>query len=206
MFLAEAIPNFVLPMDDRTLERAIPALAGRPDLMAGRASLTLSEGMTGMPENAFLNTMNKSFSITADVVIPAGGGQGAILAQGGRFGGWAFYMKDGVPAFHYNFLDRERFTVEGGQALPPGAATIRFEFDYDGGGPGRGGTGKIFVDGKQTGEGRIGRTQPLLFSADETADVGIDLQTPVVEVLGAGEGNRFNGRIPRVTVALTPSP
>jgi arylsulfatase len=115
-------------------------------------------------------------------------------------------MKDGVPAFHYNFLDRERFTVEGGQALPPGAATIRFEFDYDGGGPGRGGTGKIFVDGKQTGEGRIGRTQPLLFSADETADVGIDLQTPVVEVLGAGEGNRFNGRIPRVTVALTPSP
>ena len=206
MFLTEAIPNFVLPMDDRTLERAIPALAGRPDLMAGRTSLALSEGMTGIPENAFLNTMNKSFSVTADVVIPAGGGQGAILVQGGRFGGWALYMKDGVPAFHYNFLDRERFTIEGGQALPPGAATIRFEFNYDGGGPGRGGTGKIFVDGKLTGEGRIGRTQPLLFSADETADVGIDLQTPVVEALGAGEDNRFTGRIPSVTVALTPTP
>jgi hypothetical protein len=162
--------------------------------------------MTGIPENAFLNTMNKSFSVTADVVTPAGGGQGAILVQGGRFGGWALYMKDGVPAFHYNFLDRERFTIEGGQALPPGAATIRFEFAYDGGGPGRGGTGKIFVDGKLAGEGRIGRTQPLLFSADETADVGIDLQTPVVEALGAGEDNRFTGRIPRVTVALTPSP
>jgi arylsulfatase len=206
MFLAEAIPNFVLPMDDRTLERAIPALAGRPDLMAGRTSLALSEGMTGMPENAFLNTMNQSFSVTADVVIPAGGGQGTILAQGGRFGGWALYMKDGMPAFHYNFLDRERFTIEGGQAVPPGAATIRFEFAYDGGGPGRGGTGKIFVDGKLTGEGRIGRTQPLLFSADETADVGIDLQTPVVEALGAGEDTRFTGRIPRVTVALTPYP
>jgi arylsulfatase len=206
MFLAEAIPNFVLPMDDRTLERAIPALAGRPDLMAGRTSLTLSEGMTGIPENAFLDIKNRSFSVTADVVIPARGGHGAILVQGGRFGGWAVYMKDGVPAFHYNFLDRERFTIEGRQALPPGAATIRFEFNYDGGGPGRGGTGKIFVDGKLTGEGRIGRTQPLLFSADETADVGIDLQTPVVEALGAGEDNRFTGRIPSVTVALTPTP
>jgi arylsulfatase len=162
--------------------------------------------MTGIPENAFLNIMNRSFSVTADVVIPAGGGQGAILVQGGRFGGWALYMQDGVPAFHYNFLNRERFTVKGGQALPPGEATIRFEFDYDGGGPGRGGTGRIFVNDALAGEGRIERTQPLLFSADETADVGIDLQTPVVEALGAGEDNRFTGRIQRVTVALTPSP
>lgn len=206
IFLAEAVRNFVLPMDDRTLERAIPALAGRPDLMAGRASLTLSEGMTGMPENAFLNTMNKSFTITADVGIPAGGGKGVIIGQGGHFGGWALFMKDGKPTFHYNFLDRDRFTIEGGEALPPGVAKIRFEFAYDGGGPGRGGTGKIFVDGKLIGEGRIGRTQPLLFSADETADVGIDLQTPVVEALGAGEDNRFNGRIPSVTVELMPSP
>jgi arylsulfatase len=206
LFLSEAIRNFVLPMDDRTLERAIPALAGRPDLMAGRTSLTLSEGMTGIPENAFLNIMNRSFSVTADVVIPAGGAQGAILVQGGRFGGWALFMADGVPAFHYNFLDRERFTIEGRQALPPGDATIRFEFDYDGGGPGRGGTGRIFVNDKLTAEGRIGRTQPLLFSADETADVGIDLQTPVVEALGAGEGTRFTGRIPSVTVSLTQAP
>jgi arylsulfatase A-like enzyme len=205
-FLAEAIPNFVLPMDDRTLERAIPALAGRPDLMAGRTSLALMEGMTAIPENAFLNTMNTSYSVTAEVEIPAGGGQGAILVQGGRFGGWALYMENGVPAFHYNFLNRDRFTITGGQALPPGQATIRFTFDYDGGGPGRGGTGKIFVDGKLVGEGRVERTQPRLFSADETADVGIDLQTPVVEALGVGEDNRFTGRIQRVTVALSPAP
>jgi len=206
LFLAEAIRNFALPMDDRTLERAIPALAGRPDLMAGRMSLTLAEGMTGMPENVFLNTMNSSFSITADVLIPKEGGHGAILVQGGRFGGWALYMDNGVPAFQYNFLNRDRFTIEGGQRLPAGKATIRFEFDYDGGGPGRGGTGRIFVNGMLAGEGRIGRTQPLLFSADETADVGIDLQTPVVETLGAGEETRFTGRIPRVTVALPLAP
>lgn len=206
MFLAEAISNFVLPMDDRTLERAIPALAGRPHLMAGRTSLTLSEGMTGMPENVFLNTMNQSFSITADVVIPEDGGSGAILVQGGRFGGWALYMQDGIPAFHYNFLDRERFTIEGGQVLPPGDATIRMAFDYDGGGPGRGGTARIFVDDVLAGEGRIGRTQPVLFSADETADVGIDLQTPVVAALGTGADTRFTGRIPKVTIALTPAP
>jgi arylsulfatase len=193
-------------MDDRTLERAIPALAGRPDLMAGRTSLTLSEGMTGMPENVFLNTMNQSFGITADVVVPEDGGDGAILVQGGRFGGWALYMKDGIPAFHYNFLDRERFTVEGGQVVPPGEATIRVAFDYDGGGPGRGGTIRIFVDDVLAGEGRIGRTQAVLFSADETADVGIDLQTPVVAALGTGEDTRFTGQIPRVTIALAPAP
>jgi arylsulfatase len=169
-------------------------------------SLTLAEGMTGMPENVFLNTMNSSFSITADVLIPKEGGHGAILVQGGRFGGWALYMDNGVPAFQYNFLNRDRFTIEGGQRLPAGKATIRFEFDYDGGGPGRGGTGRIFVNGMLVGEGRIGRTQPLLFSADETADVGIDLQTPVVETLGAGEETRFTGRIPRVTVALPLAP
>ena len=198
MFLAEAIKNFVLPMDDRKLERAIPALAGRPDLMAGRTSLTLSQGMTGMPENVFLNTMNQSFSITADVVIPPEGGNGAILVQGGRFGGWAFYMEDGIPAFHYNMLNRQRYTIEGGQVVPSGDALIRFEFDYDGGGPGRGGTGRIYVGDILAGEGRIERTQPLLFSADETADVGIDLQTPVVEPLGAGESTRFTGQIPSV--------
>ena len=90
--------------------------------------------------------------------------------------------------------------------MPPGDATIRFEFAYDGGGPGRGGTGTLFVNDEVVGEGRmIGRTQ-LMFSADETADVGIDLQTPVVEALGAGEQSRFTGQIPRVTVEVKPSP
>lgn len=204
LFLEEASRNFALPMDDRTLERAIPAVAGRPDLMAGRSVLTLTEGMTGMGENVFIDLKNKSFSITADVVIPEGGGNGAILVQGGKFGGWTFYMKDGVPAFDYNFLGMSRDTVAATEALPPGPATLRFDFAYDGGGPGRGGMGRIFVGDRQVAEGRIERTQPLLFSADETADVGLDLQTPVVAALGSGEATRFNGRIPRVTVETQP--
>lgn len=204
LFLREAIKNFVLPMDDRTLERAIPALAGRPDIMAGRTSLTLAQGMTGMPENVFLNTMNQSFSVTADVVIPPEGGDGAILVQGGKFGGWALYMEDGVPAYTYNFLNQQRFTVKGTDVLPAGPATITLDFSYDGGGTGMGGTARILVDGTEVAEGRVDRTQPLLFSADETADVGIDLQTPVAGTIGTGEDTRFTGQIPRVTIALAP--
>lgn len=202
LFMAEASRNFALPLDDRTLVRAVPALAGRPDLMAGRNSLTLADGMTGMPENVFIDVKNASFTIAADVVIPEGGGNGAILVQGGRFGGWALYLKDGMPAYHYNFLNRQRYTVSADKPLKPGNATIRFDFAYDGGGPGRGGTGRLYVDGRLVAEGRIERTQPLLFSADETADVGIDLQTPVAETIGSGQQTRFNGAIPRVTVTV----
>ena len=204
LFMTEAIRNFVLPLDDRTLARAIPALAGRPDLMAGRTSLTLTEGMTGMPENVFLDVKNKSMTITAEVVVPEEGVQGAILVQGGRFGGWALYVKDGVPAYHYNFLNLQRYTITADRPLPHGKATIRFEFAYDGGGFGKGGTGTLYVNDQKVGEGRIEKTQPLLFSADETADVGIDLQTPVVEALGAGLPSRFTGKLLRVTVEVKP--
>jgi arylsulfatase len=202
LFLVEASRNFALPMDDRTLARAVPALAGRPDLMAGRNSLTLAEGMTGMPENVFIDIKNRSFSITADVVIPDNGGDGAILVQGGRFGGWALYLKDGIPAFHYNFLNRQRYTVSADEPIKPGKATIRFDFAYDGGGPGRAGKGSLYVNDKLVATGRIERTQPLLFSADETADVGIDLATPVLDAYGAGQQSRFTGQIPRVVVTI----
>ncbi len=205
LFMAEASRNFALPLDDRTLVRAVPALAGRPDLMAGRSSLSLAEGMTGMPENVFIDIKNRSFSITADVVIPDNGANGALLVQGGRFGGWALTLKDGVPAFHYNFLNRQRYTIAADKPVPAGKATIRFDFAYDGGGPGRGGKGSLYVDGTLVADGRIDRTQPLLFSADETADVGIDLGTPVVEDIGAGQQSRFTGEIPRVTVTIKPS-
>lgn len=138
LFMAEASRNFVLPIDDRTLARALPALAGRPDVMAGRTSLTLAEGMTGMSENVFIDVKNKSFTITADVVVPEQGAQGAILVQGGRFGGWALYLKDGVPAYDYNFLNLQRYSIAADKPLPKGKATIRFEFAYDGGGFGKG--------------------------------------------------------------------
>jgi arylsulfatase len=202
VFMEEAVRNQVLPIDDRTVARVNAAIAGRPDLMAGRTSLTLAEGMTGMSENVFINIKNKSNTITAEVEVPEDGGNGAILVQGGRFGGWALYVKDGVPAYDYNFLGLQRFTVAAEEKLKPGKSTIRFEFAYDGGGLGKGGKGRLYVNDKKVAEGRIERTQPMIFSADETADVGIDLATPVVEAIGSERKSRFTGHIPRVTVTV----
>jgi arylsulfatase len=202
LFMQEAEKYHVLPLDDRMFERALADMVGRPDLMAGRTSLTLAEGMTGMMENVFLNVKNKSKTITAEIEVPASGAHGTILAQGGRFGGWSLYVKDGIPAYDYNFLGLQRSSVAATQPLAPGKATIRFAFAYDGGGLGKGGKGTLYVDDAKVAEGRIEHTQPMIFSADETADVGIDLGTPVVEAIGSEARSRFTGRIPKVTVEV----
>jgi arylsulfatase len=202
LFLQEAEKNYVLPIDDRTVERVNAAIAGRPDLMAGRKSITLAEGMTGMTENVFINIKNKSKTITAKVAVPDSGGHGAIIVQGGRFGGWALYVNEGVPAYDYNFLGLQRFSVAAREKLKPGKHEIKFDFAYDGGGLAKGGTGTLYVNGKKVGEGRIPRTQPMVFSADETADVGIDLATPVVEAIGSERASKFTGHIPKVTVEV----
>jgi len=202
LFMREAERNMVLPIDDRTVERVNAAIAGRPDLMAGRTSLTLAEGMTGMTENVFINVKNKSKTVTAEVGVPEDGGHGATIVQGGRFGGWALYVKDGVPAYDYNFLGLQRFTIAAKDKLQPGNSKIRFEFAYDGGGLAKGGTGTLYVNDQKVAEGRVEHTQPMIFSADETADVGIDLATPVVEAIGSERASRFTGHIPRVTVEV----
>jgi arylsulfatase len=170
--------------------------------MAGRNSLTVYEGMTGMSENVFINAKNRSHTITADVVIPKGGAKGVILAQAGRFGGWSLYLKDGKPTYTYNFLGLQRFTIAAQQAVPAGKATIRFDFAYDGGGLGKGGKGTIFVNDKKVAEGRIERTQPMIFSADEGADVGEDGETPVVENYGIAAPYKFTGTIDRVKIDI----
>jgi arylsulfatase len=202
LFLAEAERNQVLPLDDRGLERAVAALVGRPDLMAGRTSITLAEGMAGMQENVFLSVKNKSVTITAEVEVPPGGGQGTLIAQGGRFGGWSLYVDGGKPGYAYNFLGMQHTAVASPTALPAGKATIELDFAYDGGGLGKGGLATLSVNGKQVAQGRIERTQPMIFSADETADVGIDLGTPVVASVGSEAKSRFNGKIPKLTVAV----
>jgi Sulfatase len=203
LFLKEAIKNQVLPLDDRSLERLNAALVGRPDLMAGRTSLTVYEGMVGMSENVFINTKNRSHSITAEVQIPEGGASGVIIAQAGRFGGWSFYLKDGKPMYAYNYLGLKTYKVAATQALPAGKATIRYEFTYDGGGLGKGGTGTILVNGKKAAEGRIDRTQGFIFSADEGADVGMDGETPVTDDYKEGD-NKFTGKIRKVVIEIGP--
>jgi len=202
LFMKEAEKNHVTPIDDRVFERLDPATAGRPDLMAGRTSITLAGGMTGMSEFIFLNIKNRSKTITAEVDVPDDGGNGAIMVQGGRFGGWALYVKDGVPAYDYNFVGLQSTTVESGKKLEPGKSTIRFEFAYDGGGMGKGGMGTLFINDEKVGAGRIEHTQAVVFSADETADVGIDLATPVVESIGAERKSKFTGTISSVTIAV----
>jgi arylsulfatase len=200
LFIREAEKYHVLPLDDRFYERMNADAVGRPDLMGKRTSLTLAEGMTGMMEAVFINVKNRSKSITAEIEVPQGKANGTVLAQGGRFGGWSLYVKDGVPAYDYNFLGLQRTSIASSKPLAPGKATLRFEFAYDGGGPGKGGTGTLFVNDEKVAEGRIPHTQFGIFSADETADVGIDLGTPVVEAIGSEAKSRFTGRIPKVTV------
>jgi len=203
LFMKEAEKNYALPIDDRLFDRLIASNVGRPDLMEGRSTLILAEGMMGMSENTFINIKNRSLVITATLEIPQGTtGNGIIIAQGGRFGGWALYVKDGTLAYDYNFLGMERYTVASSEKLNHGKHSVKFDFVYDGGGIGKGGMGTLYIDGKQVGQSRIERTQPGIFSADETADVGIDLATPVVERIGAEHKSKFNGRIPTVTVAI----
>jgi len=198
--MEEAIKYNVLPLDDRVFERFNASIAGRPDLMGDRTSLTVYPGMH-MTENAFINVKNRSHTITAEVEIPEAGGEGVILAQGGRFAGWSLYMKDGKVSYVHNWVGRERYTITSSKRLAPGKATIRYEFEYEGDKPGSGGKGTVTVNGQKVAEGRIGKTTPFLFSADETADVGVDKATPVTEDYAEGD-NEFTGKIEKVTVEL----
>ena len=191
-FMAEAVKYNVLPLDDRFHERLNATIAGRPDVMAGRTSLTLYPGMVGMKENAFIDVKNRSSSITADLDIPAGGASGVILAQGGAHAGWSLYVKDGLPKFAYNFLGAVT-TIAADEPLPAGPVTLTYDFAYDGGKPGSGGTGTLSVNGSQVATGRIERTIPFIFGT-ETADVGMDLYTPVTPDYAKAD-NAFTGTI-----------
>jgi arylsulfatase len=201
LFMSEGAKYHVLPIDDRTVERFDATQAGRPDLMGGRTSLTVYEGMTGMMENAFINVKNRSFTVTAEVEVPQGGADGVILCQGGQFGGWSLYLKNGKPTYTYNWVGLKKYTVASPQALPAGKATIRYEFAYDGGKPGSGGTGVLFVNGKKMAEVRIEHTNANTFSSDEGADVGVDEGTPVADY----SHNRFTGKIAKVTISTKPA-
>ncbi len=198
-FLEEAIKHNVLPLDGRSYERFNPALAGRPDLMAGRTSLTVYPGMIGMKEDTFINVKNRSHSITADVEIPATGATGVMIAQGGTHAGWSFYVKDDKPKFAYNYLGIVT-TIASAENLPVGRVTIRYDFVYDGGKPGSGGTGAIFINGKKVASGRMEQTIPFLFGM-ETASVGVDLYTRVTSDYPKSK-NGFTGKINKITIDL----
>ena len=199
LFLKEAERYRVLPLDDRTMERFDPTTAGRPDLMAGRRSLTVYAGMTGLGESAFINVKNQSLTITADVEIPPNGANGVILCQGGRFGGWTLYVVNGKPAYSYNYLGLKETTVNSSARLAPGKSTIKLDFAYDGNGRGKGGTATLFINDKKVGSTRIDSTQANMFSTDDAADVGLDEGTNVSRAYKAHD-NQFTGKIEKVRI------
>ena len=203
VFLKEAVKYNVLPIDDRSLERLNPEIAGRPDLMGTRTALTLYDGMN-VTEGAGINTKNKSYTITADIDLIDASANGVIISQGGRFGGWTLYMKDGIAHHQYNYLGLDRSNVSATKALTAGHHVVKYDFTIDEAKAGAGGTAVLSVDGEQVAEGKIPKTQPYLMSLDEGINVGADHETPVSEDYKEGD-NKFTGKIQKVTIENLPA-
>ncbi len=199
LFLKEAGKYQVLPLDDRLFERFIASMVGRPDLMEGRTSMILHEGMTGMMDNVFINIKNRSHSITAELEIPEGGTEGVVICQGGRFGGWSLFTRDGKLNYSYNWVGLQEYKMAADKPLPTGDVTVKFDFVYDGGGFGKGGLGTLYINEEKVAETRIDHTASVIFSPDETADVGVDEATNVTRDYKERD-NKFTGRIRKVTV------
>jgi arylsulfatase A-like enzyme len=200
LWLIEAGKYNVLPLDDRRIERFNADMAGRPLLVKGNSQLLFS-GMGRLTENTVLVMKNKSFSLTAEVEVPSKGAEGVIIHQGGAFGGMSLYAKGGKAKFAYNFFGLQTFIAEASQPIPAGKHQVRMEFAYDGGGLAKGGNVSLYYDGKKVGEGRVERTHPMMFSADETTDIGRDTATPVSSDYTRAT-SVFNGKVNWVQIDL----
>ncbi len=202
LFLIEAARYNVFPIDDRTGERFNAAIAGRPDLQAGRNSMRFVPGMTHLMENAVLNVKNRSHVVTAQLGIPEGGANGVIVAQGGRFAGWALYMVDGRLAYCHNWVGSELYYVKAPDRMPAGEVTVQYQFDFDGGRPGAGGDGTLLINGDVVATGRIDKTCPFLLAAGESMDIGLDGGQTVTDDYAEGPANAFTGTIDWVQIDL----
>lgn len=178
LFLSEAARHNVLPLDDRTAERADPDRAGRPVLPGSRRQ-RLYPGIGRLNAFCVINTKNKSHRVTAEIIVSGKGCDGVIVAQGGFPGGWSLYTKEGMLKYCYNFYGIDLFHVKSAEPIPEGKHLVGMEFKYDGGGAAKGGTVHLFVDRRIVGEGRVGRTQPLPFASDEPLEIGSDNGSPV---------------------------
>jgi arylsulfatase len=198
IFWIEAAKNNVLPLDDRTIARF--DVSSRPSLMADRQSFTFYPGLLRLPEGSAPDLKNKSHSITISADIPAAGAEGVLVTQGGRFGGYGLFIQNGKLTYIYNLAMEKTWTITSSDKVPAGKVTLRYEFTYDGGGAGRGGIGRLFINGKPVGEGRIERTLPFRLSLSESFDVGEDTGTPMTESYQTPF--RFSGTIHQVRVDL----
>ncbi len=200
LWLIEATRYNVLPLDDRAAERVNPDIAGRPVLIKGKSQIIFGS-MGRLTENSVINIKNKSHAVTAEIVVPATGAEGVIVAQGGNIGGWSLYAKGGKLKYCYNLFGIQHFYTESTSVLPVGEHQVRMEFAYAGGGLGKGGVVSLFVDGKKVGEGKVGATAAMVFSADECCDVGVDTASPVSPDYEA-RGNEFTGSVKGVQLAI----
>jgi arylsulfatase A-like enzyme len=199
LWLIEAVKYNVVPLDDRSFERINPDIAGRPQLIRGNSQLLFC-GMR-LSENCVLNIKNKSHTVTANVAVPKSGAAGVIVTQGGSVGGWTLYAHEGKLKYCYNFFGIEYYMVEASKKIPAGKHQLRMEFTYDGGGLGLGGEVQLYYDGKAVGSGRVDRTQPMAFSADEACDVGGDTGSPSSPDYGPTD-NKFSGEIDWVQIDI----
>ncbi len=200
LFWVEAAKYNVLPLDDGTVTRADPHL--RPSLIEGRTKFTYFSGARRIPESSAVNLKNKSYVITAEVHVPRKGAEGVLVAAGGTAGGYSLYVKDSKPVYEYNWFLQERYKISSSEKLPVGPSIIRFEFTHDGG-FGKGGRGKLYINDKKVGEGRIENTIPVRYSAEETFDTGCDTGSPVSDSYEAPF--TFTGTLKKVEIDITPT-
>jgi len=199
LFVQEAAKYNVLPLDNDTFARS---LAPRPSATAGKTVFTYTGANPGINSSNAPNILGRSYSMSAEVDVPQGGGDGMIATMGGRWGGWGLYMLKGKPVFHYNMLILAQYHWEGPDVLTPGKHTISFDYTYDGPGIAKGGSGELKVDGKVVATGKQANSIAFLQVADETFDVGVDTRTGVngdYQVPFA-----FDGKIDKLTVKLGP--
>jgi len=200
LFMDEARKYQVLPIDDRYGERG--DVSTRPSLTRGRKTFTYHEGMTRMPEGSSPDLKNRSYRISAEVVIPEGGANGVLMTQGGRFGGYGLLLLEGKLTFVHAFSNqpRHKYKVVAPDKLAAGKHTVAVDFKYDGGGRGKGGTATLTVDGKEVATGKIPQTIPTRVSLDETLDIGEDCGTPVLDDYQVPF--KFTGKLEKVVIEL----
>ena len=201
LFDQEAAKYNVLPLDNRSFARAVEP---RPSTTAGKTVFTYRGVNPGIATANAPNTIGRSYSITADVTVPQGGGNGMLATIGGRWGGWGLYIVDGKPIFDYNMLILAHYRWVGQEALTPGKHIIVFDYTYDGPGIAKGGSGVLKVDDKVVATGKQPNSVAFLQVADETFDVGIDLRTEI-NAKDYHVPFAFNGTINKLVVKLGPS-
>ena len=200
LWLIEATKYNVLPMDDRTSERLVPENGWTPDPYPRELPAVLSRHGPPVGEQRGQHQEQVVLGHRLASTFRQRAAEGVIIAQGGRFGGWALYAKDGKAKFAYN-LGIQEFATEAESDIPVGVHQVRMEFSYDGGGLAKGGDVTLYYDGNAVGKGRVEATQPMVFSADETTDIGNESGTTVTPDYTAA-GSRFTGKIEWVQIDL----